>query len=329
MGTAAQTRYVAAVKRAFPGQIRISTATVVRPIADTNTWSQHAYGNATDSRATRTRLARLASWSAANARRLSVARVIYNRQVWDARTRKWRVYRGKNPHLTHVHTDFLPQWVGTPPGRPAGTTSDINRPYATPPDRDPPYGRQWLRPIAFAMYGNAGMRQRPETATEAQVRSSVIGYRRRRGLGADPRVSRVVWERLAQTGLARRARGRRVESLQRMLKFYRVHTGISIDGSYGPQTQSAVARFQAKAQVRVTGAVGVNDWKALWWGPDAWALTDPGDLEIIDWQRPPDQAPTGEIAHSWDGVLRWVGSRQSTAGRRALGAERSMRDLTR
>jgi peptidoglycan hydrolase-like protein with peptidoglycan-binding domain len=329
VGTAAQTRYAAAIRAAFPAQYRISTATVVRKIANSSSWSQHAYGNATDSYATAFRLSRLASWSVANARGLSVARVIYNRRVWESKGRVWRVYRGTNPHTTHVHTDFLPQWTGTPPGRPAGTTSDINRPYATPPARAAPYGRQWLRPIAFAMYGTGEMAARPEAATEVQVRAAVFSYRIRRRLGSSTTMSRQVWEQVSQTGIARRARGRRVENAQRMFKLYGVYPGIGIDGIFGPQTQSAVARFQQQAQVRVTGAVGVNDWNALWWGPEAWKLTDPGDFEIIDWERPPDRSPTGEIAHSWDGVLRWVGGRQLAAGRRANAAGRSMRNLIR
>ncbi len=329
MGTAAQTRYAATIRATWPGQYRISTATVVRRIANSDSWSQHAYGNATDSYALAFRLSRLASWSVANASRLSVARVIYNRRVWESRGRVWRVYRGLNPHTTHVHTDFLPQWVGTPPGRPAGTTGGTNRPYATPPARAAPYGRQWLRPIAFAIYSTGAMSAAPETASQAQVAAGVLNYRNSRRLGASATMSKQVWEQVSQTGVARGARGRRVLAVQRMLKFYRVHSGIGLDGIFGPQTQSAVGRFQAQAQVRVTGAVGVNDWNALWWGPEAWKLTDPGDLGIIDWERPPDRAPTGEIAHAWDGAVRWVGGRQLAAGRRALNASRSMRDLIR
>lgn len=329
MSTAAQSAHAAAIRKAFPGWYRLSTVTVVRRIADTTAWSQHSYGNAIDAYANKIRLNRLALWTAGNANRHSVARVIYNRRVWESRGRTWRTYRGKNPHTTHVHIDYRPQWVGTPPGRPAGATIDPNRPYATPPDRDPPYGREWLRPIAFAMYGNAGLRARPETATEAQVRARVIGYRLRQGLGRDPRVSRLVWERLAQTGIARGARGRRVESAQRMFAFYRVHPGIATDGIFGGQTQAAVSRFQQQAQVRVTGAIGVNDWNALWWGPDAWALTDDDDLVIIDWRRPPDQVPTGEIGHSWDGALRWVGTSVRDRATQAAAASRSMRSLSR
>ncbi len=329
MGTAAQTAHAAAIRAEFPGRFRLTTVTVVRKIKNTNSWSQHSYGNAIDSWATTALMGLMAWWTVNNATRFRISRVIFNRRIWKPDGRGWRTYTGVNPHTSHVHTDYLPQWVGTPPGRPAGTTGAPDRPYAVPGDRRAPYGRQWLRPVAFAMRGYGGLRQAPETASKAQVQSSVRGYRNRNGLGNSATMSKAAWDRVSSRGVARRARGRPTETIQRMMRFYRVHTTITIDGIFGPQTQQAVKRFQAQAQVRVTGAVGRNDWHALWWGPEAWKLTDPGDLEIIDWERPPDGSPTGEIAHSWDGVLRWVGGRQQRAGARAAGAARSMRGLIR
>lgn len=54
----------------------------------------------------------IADWTVANAARLSVKYVIWNRRIWDSRDKRgWTPYTGSSPHTDHVHISF-----NSPPG---------------------------------------------------------------------------------------------------------------------------------------------------------------------------------------------------------------------
>jgi hypothetical protein len=107
--TAAAANYMAVIKKNFP-QITGYGTIAVRNIAGTNTWSQHAYGNAIDvmtGASTAMRQA-VAFFSNQYRRILSIAHLLAD--PW------FRSPLGD--HYNHVHADFFPQYGGTPPGQP-------------------------------------------------------------------------------------------------------------------------------------------------------------------------------------------------------------------
>lgn len=73
----------------------------------------------------------VAEWTIANAKRLSVTYVIWNRRIYDFRKAnpQWKKYSGSSPHTDHVHISF------------AATPGDDNAPVdnvsgASPSDAD-------------------------------------------------------------------------------------------------------------------------------------------------------------------------------------------------
>jgi hypothetical protein len=60
----------------------------------------------------------VADYAVANAARLSITYVIWNRAIWDSRNGKgWVPYNGSSPHTDHVHISFFPTGgsINTPP----------------------------------------------------------------------------------------------------------------------------------------------------------------------------------------------------------------------
>lgn len=92
--------------------------------------SDHPKGLAIDV-STQSKGTMIAEWAIANAKRLSVTYVIWNRRWYDVRTGKgWEPYSGPSPHTDHVHISFFPgPGDGSAPvdGASGGTTpSDAN-----------------------------------------------------------------------------------------------------------------------------------------------------------------------------------------------------------
>lgn len=305
MATAPVLAAAAEMRRIWGTSVRVSTATVVRTIAGSTSWSQHAYGNAIDAFGSSIRLTAVASWAWRNSSKWSVRTIIHNRRVWTSYNPTWRTYTGVNPHTDHVHLDFNPKWEGTPPGYPVGSAPVAGKEYPVPPTNFPPYDA-WLRPIAFGMYSRLSLSTRPEVATEAQAQAGVAAYRAAVHGVRSPLMTTATWERLDDIPIRRGSRGRVVETAQRMYEFYRVYPGILIDGIFGPQTEAATSRMQKAAGRRITGRVEAGEWRALYWGPQAWAVDDVGSIHRGDWQRPPDGVPQGVIGHSWAATLNGV-----------------------
>jgi hypothetical protein len=80
----------------------------VRFIAETTTWSQHAYGNAVDFMCSGELHRRIAFFVDANRGGLDVAHLLADPYFPSP----------LGNHYNHVHVDFYPQWGGTPPGHP-------------------------------------------------------------------------------------------------------------------------------------------------------------------------------------------------------------------
>lgn len=128
--------------------------------------------------------------------------VIFNSQIWKARTGKWELYGGQNPHDHHVHISVKPDALDQTQDwavQIAGTPGEV--PHATP------------------------------TLTESRP--------------------------LLKTG----ASGKAVRALQQLLNS--LGFPCAVDGEFGPNTKSAVERFQEARGLRVDGKVGPDTWRAL------------------------------------------------------------------
>ncbi len=78
--------------------------------------SDHPKGLAIDVM-TRDKGTMVAEWTIANAKRLAVTYVIWNRRIYDTRNgRGWVKYDGPSPHTDHVHISFYakPDMYGSP-----------------------------------------------------------------------------------------------------------------------------------------------------------------------------------------------------------------------
>lgn len=104
--TPAAARCIGVVFSVF-GSMPIGTV-AMRFIAETTTWSQHAYGNAVDFMCSGELHRRVAFFLDANRGGLDIAHLLAD-PYFPSPLRN---------HFTHVHVDFLPAWGGTPPGHP-------------------------------------------------------------------------------------------------------------------------------------------------------------------------------------------------------------------
>jgi len=104
--TPATARCIGVVFAAF-GSMPIGV-TEVRFIAETHTWSQHAYGNAVDFMCSGEKHRQIAYFLNANRGGLDIAHLLADPYFPSP----------LGNHYGHVHVDFYPQWGGTPPGHP-------------------------------------------------------------------------------------------------------------------------------------------------------------------------------------------------------------------
>ena len=72
----------------------------------------------------------------ANARRLGVQYVIWNRRIWSSYAPTWRAYSGPSPHTDHVHVSF--NWPGAEKRTSFWTGRVVNATAATVPSAPPP-----------------------------------------------------------------------------------------------------------------------------------------------------------------------------------------------
>ena len=128
--------------------------------------------------------------------------VIFNSQIWKARTGQWELYDGANPHNHHVHVSVKPDALDQ------------------------------IQDWAVRIAGAPG-EVPPATPTLTETRP------------------------LLKTG----ASGEAVRALQQLLNSLGFPCGV--DGGFGPNTRSAVERFQEAHGLRVDGKVGPDTWRAL------------------------------------------------------------------
>jgi D-alanyl-D-alanine carboxypeptidase (penicillin-binding protein 5/6) len=143
---------------------------------------------------------------------------------------------------------------------PAGTkvahkTGSVNESRTDAGFIDSPAG-----PIAFCILTNKNQDQGWNDDNEGDVFCAAVGaaaYEYFNGKGGKPVVT------VAQT-MEVGASGDMVEALQRTLNARMKPAGnIGVDGDYGPETETAVKKFQSQSGLNETGVVDAATWKAL------------------------------------------------------------------
>ena len=97
-----------------------------------------------------------------------------------------------------------------------------------------------------------------------QTAGVVSSFQGSEGLDIDGVVGPATWRELvASHTLAMGSSGHVVRALQHLLHYMVGYNTVTVDGSFGPATDTAVRDFQASASLVVDGIVGRNTWKAL------------------------------------------------------------------
>jgi hypothetical protein len=104
--TAGAALYAAWIRANF-GNLSLGIV-AVRHIAQSSSWSQHAYGNAVDVMCSGDLHRTIAYATDANRGPLRIAHLLADPYFPSP----------LGDHYGHVHADFYPQWGGTPPGHP-------------------------------------------------------------------------------------------------------------------------------------------------------------------------------------------------------------------
>lgn len=96
------------------------------------------------------------------------------------------------------------------------------------------------------------------------TRQQVIAFQNAKNLSADGIVGPQTWAALIQGRTVDQGdTGQAVRALQRLLRDKFGHNQVTVDGDFGPITESAVKDFQEKYDLAVDGIVGPQTWKAL------------------------------------------------------------------
>lgn len=85
--------------------------------------------------------------------------------------------------------------------------------------------------------------------------SAVRAFQSRSGVGVSGIVGAQTWEALVPI-LRNGSTGEAVKAVQ-------MYLGVTVDGAFGPGTESAVKAFQSRTDVGVSGVVGPQTWQAL------------------------------------------------------------------
>jgi zinc D-Ala-D-Ala carboxypeptidase len=92
--------------------------------------------------------------------------------------------------------------------------------------------------------------------------AAVKSFQRANRLTVDGHVGSATWQKLVVT-IRRGSRGAAVSALQHQLRFQYRYKSVSVDGSFGAATQTAVKSFQTNRRLTADGVVGVGTWRVL------------------------------------------------------------------
>lgn len=107
-----------------------------------------------------------------------------------------------------------------------------------------------------------GFREPADGVYGKDTTGTVKRFQRANKLPVDGSVGPKTWTKLV-VSLKRGSKGSAVTALQRQLRFTFGYKSVSVDGSFGASTQSAVKSFQQRKQLKADGIVGQATWQAL------------------------------------------------------------------
>lgn len=224
----------------------------------------------------------------AMAKRFGINYIIWNRQMWRAYDpgRGWAPYYGVSPHTDHIHFSFnwdgaykrTSWWTGV------AVTSPLSGPTVPAPTPPPPAPVMTASGYPLLEQGATG----PDVALAQKVigvtadgkfgpiTATALGvWQTRNGVTATKKLDNATWskmvalklipsrapanalEKYSTVVLKRGSTGDAVKVLQKAIG------GLTVDGSYGPATETRVKEYQRSKGLTVTGVTDSKVWNAL------------------------------------------------------------------
>lgn len=126
----------------------------------------------------------------------------------------------------------------------------------TPGDRD-----EYVRTMQYLLRARS-YKVNVDGVFGAQTKSAVMKFQRSRGLKADGIVGGQTWKALFIT-VKRGSKGDAVRALQNQLRASGYSDSVTVDGTFGKQTEQAVKEFQQSYEQKKDGIAGLQTWSSL------------------------------------------------------------------
>ena len=193
--------------------------------------------------------------------------VIWNRQIYNkARAAEgWRAYHGENPHTHHCHISIHPEsrddvrhWGWSP-----DASSTEQSPTPTPDHQQPAATRTHPAPAHGAPpHPTPGTGNPAHGApTQGAPAGTAHGQTPEQKEAIPPLRRPVNADGFPGTPQKRGSSGVLVRRIQQRLKDLR--WDLQIDGTFGPETEGIVRKFQKRNELHDDGIVGSRTWRAL------------------------------------------------------------------
>ena len=223
----------------------------------------------------------------AMARRFGINYIIWNRQIWKswAPDKGWVAYYGVSPHTDHIHFSF--NWDGA-----YKRTSWWSGVAVTKPLTGPGTSTPTPPPAPVITASGYPLLEQGATGADVALAQKVIGvtadgkfgpvtasalgsWQTKHGVTATKKLDNATWskmvalklipsrapahplEKYVNVVLKRGSTGEAVKALQKAIG------KLTVDGSYGPATESRVKEYQKAKGLTVTGVTDSKVWNAL------------------------------------------------------------------
>jgi peptidoglycan hydrolase-like protein with peptidoglycan-binding domain len=220
------------------------------------------------------------------AKRFGINYIIWNRQMWRAYdpARGWAPYYGVSPHTDHIHFSF--NWDGAYKRTSWWTGVAVTKPLTGPTTTVTP------PPVPVITASGYPLLEQGATGPDVALAQKVIGvtadgkfgpmtatalgaWQTKNGVSATKKLDNATWskmvalklipsrapahplEKYVDVVLKRGSTGEAVKALQKAIG------GLTVDGSYGPATETRVKEYQKSKGLTVTGITDAKVWNAL------------------------------------------------------------------
>jgi peptidoglycan hydrolase-like protein with peptidoglycan-binding domain len=246
----------------------------------------------------------------AMAKRFGINYIIWNRQQWRAYdpARGWAPYYGVSPHTDHIHISFnwdgaykrTSWWTGV------AVTTPLTGPTSTPLPSAPVLTSSGYPVLAEGSSGpDVALAQKvigvePDGKFGPITASALGTWQSKNGVPVTKKLDEATWAKMVSLGLVpprsplvkyvntvlkRGSSGEAVKALQGAIG------KLSVDGSFGPATETRVREYQSSKRLTVSGVVDKSVWNALM----GVAVTAPAPAPATP-ATPATPAPSGSTA---------------------------------